>query len=121
MLADLRVGCSPPGATAWIFACGPLAAAPRTLTLACGDANYGLDRLAWHGWGRPRATATGIARANDCTPNCAAGHFHSYRVTATADRLNACGRARTYARLTIVYAAARPEGVARRDVHELAC
>jgi hypothetical protein len=121
VLADLHVGCMPPGSTAWIDACGPLVSAPKSLVLACADANYGLVRVHWHGWGSETATATGAVSANDCTPNCAAGRFHTYRVTVTADHLRACGTARTYDRLTIVYAGSRPQGIARRDVHTLAC
>jgi len=121
VLADIGVGCTPPNPTAWIWNCGPLVAQPKVLTLACADANYGLASLAWHGWGKASATATGVARANDCTPNCAAGHFHSYRVRVTATRLRACGRARYYARLTIAYTSARPQGISKRDVHTLGC
>lgn len=121
VLADLGVGCSPPYATAWINNCGPLASRPAELILACGDANYELASLSWKGWGTAHATATGVARANDCSPNCAAGHFHSYRMTATADKLTACGAARYYGRLTIVYAGARPQGIGKRDVHTLGC
>ncbi len=121
VLADLKVGCAPPSTTAWINNCGPLASAPASLILACADANYELASLTWKGWGTAHATATGVARANDCSPNCAAGHFHSYRMTATADRLTKCGAARYYGRLTIVYAGARPQGIAKRDVHTLGC
>jgi hypothetical protein len=121
VLTDLHVGCSPPYATAWINNCGPLAAEPASLVLACGDANYELASLRWKGWGTAHATATGVARANDCTPNCAAGHFHSYRMTATAEVLTACGAARYYGRLTIVYSGARPQGIGKRDVHTLGC
>jgi hypothetical protein len=121
VLSDLHVGCSPPYATAWINNCGPLASAPASLILACADANYELASLRWTGWGGPRASATGIARANDCTPNCAAGHFHSYKVTATADELKGCGAARYYGRLTIVYPGARPQGIGKRDVRTLGC
>jgi hypothetical protein len=121
VLTDLGVGCSPPSTTAWIDNCGPLAPQPTSLILACGDANYELASLRWKGWGTAHATATGVARANDCTPNCAAGHFHSYRMTATADRLTTCGAARYYGRLTIVYPGARPQGIGKRDVHTLGC
>lgn len=121
VLADLKVGCAPPYTTAWIANCGALTSAPASLVLACADANYELASLTWKGWGTAHATATGVARANDCSPNCAAGHFHSYRMTATADRLTRCGAARTYDRLTIVYAGARPKGIGRRDVHTLGC
>jgi hypothetical protein len=121
VMRDLGVGCSPPNGTAWVNDCGPLASAPRTLVLACADGNYELASLTWRGWGSAHATATGVARANDCTPNCAAGHFHSYPVTATVDRLTRCGAARYYARLTIVYGGTRPQGIGRSDVHTLGC
>lgn len=121
VLADLKVGCSPPPGVAWISDCGSLRSKPASLTLACGDGNYSLEGLSWKGWGKAAATAIGSARANDCTPNCAAGHFHSYKVTATADRLSTCGKARYYARITITYPGARPAGLAKRDVHTLTC
>jgi hypothetical protein len=121
VLADLHVGCEPPDATAWINNCGQLGSTPRTLVLACADANYSLARLAWRRWGETTATGRGDARANDCSPNCAAGHFHSYPVTVTATQLRTCGRARYYARLTITYPGKHPAGIAKRDVHELVC
>jgi hypothetical protein len=121
VLADLAIGCTPPNGTAWIDDCGPLENAPAMLVIACADANYSLDGLKWRGWGRPLASASGTARANDCKPYCAAGHFHSYRVTVSADRLTRCGSARIYARLTVVYAGTPPEGIGKRDVHTLTC
>lgn len=121
VMKDLDVGCTPPAGVAWIPDCGPLASAPHDLLIACADANYSLANLAWSHWGARTATATGVARANDCTPNCAAGHFHSYRMTATVDELRSCGTARTYERLTVTYPAARPKGIAKRDVIPLSC
>jgi hypothetical protein len=121
VLRDLAIGCSPPHATAWIDNCGPLVSSPGQLILTCADANYELTHLVWRHWGKAVASATGTARANDCTPTCAGGHFHSYPVAVTADRLARCNSARYYARLTIVYANRRPAGIARRDVHTLAC
>jgi hypothetical protein len=121
VLADLKVGCTPPGASAWISNCGPLVSSPKSLVLACADANYSLSKLGWHAWGKATATAKGVAVANDCTPNCAAGHFHSYPVAVTASRLSACGRAKVYTRLTLVYAGKRPAGIAARDTQTLNC
>lgn len=121
VLADLKIGCTPPNGVAWINDCGPLVSAPHSLVLACADANYELVHLLWHRWGAATASATGSASANDCAPNCAAGHFHSYVVTVRASSLTACGRARYYARLAITYAARRPAGIAKRDVHALGC
>jgi hypothetical protein len=121
VLDELKIGCQPPDGVAWINTCGPLVSRPSSLILACADANYSLEHIAWRGWGRATATATATARANDCKPYCAAGHFHSYPVTVTVDKLARCGLAPTYGRLTIVYAGARPQGIAKRDVHVLGC
>ena len=121
VMRNLAVGCEPPNGTAWINDCGPLVSAPKQLTLACADGNYLLTQLRWQHWGRTAASASGTARANDCKPYCAAGHFYSYPVTVTVDRLTRCNSARYYARLTITFASARPAGIAKRDAHTLSC
>ena len=121
VLDDLKIGCSPPTATAWLWNCGPLVARPKSVILACGDGNYALAGLSWHGWGHGTATASGKATANDCNPNCAAGHFHSYAVAVTATKLKRCGSAKVYSRLTLMYPAARPAGIAKRSVQTLGC
>lgn len=121
VLRELKVGCQPPGATAWISDCGPLVSAPKQLTLACGDGNYYLTHLRWHRWGQSVATASGTANANDCKPYCAAGHFHSFAVTVTVDRLARCNSAHYYARIAIAYAGARPTGSSKRNVYAMGC
>jgi hypothetical protein len=121
VMRDLAVGCEPPNATAWINNCGPLVSAPAQLMLACADGNYYLTHLTWKHWGKSLASASGTVRANDCKPYCAAGRFHSYPATVTVDRLTRCNSAHYYARLTIVYANARPEDIGKRDVHALGC
>jgi hypothetical protein len=84
--------------------------APQEIVLACGDGNFSLEGLKWHGWGRPSASATGVVHVNDCKPYCAAGHFHDYAVTATASRLTTCPGRRQYTRLAWRYTARRPPG-----------
>jgi hypothetical protein len=121
VLADLKIGCEPPPGVAWINTCGPLVSAPTQLVLACADGNYELTKVTWRGWGKPSATGTATASANDCTPNCAAGHFHTYPARVTATALKACGKARYYAKLTITYPGKRPAGFGKRDVHQLNC
>jgi hypothetical protein len=121
VLKDIKIPCAPPGTSAWISNCGPIVSAPSELVLACGDANYSLEKLKWRAWGTVAAKATGLAQANDCTPNCAAGHFHSYRVQVIADHLVACGRAKVYEHLITVYPGARPAGLKARDEQTLPC
>ncbi len=51
---------------------------PKSFILTCADANSQLDNLSWSSWTPGLASATGTLEVNDCTPYCAAGHFHSY-------------------------------------------
>lgn len=78
---------------------------PSSVVLACADANYWIAALKWKHWGAATATATGSVHYNDCTPNCAAGHFHVIPGTATVSGLKAgkCNgvAARFYTRLRV--------------------
>jgi len=51
---------------------------PKSFILTCADGNAYFDRLAWTSWTPGLASARGTLVLNDCTPYCAAGHFHSY-------------------------------------------
>jgi hypothetical protein len=101
--------------------CGKLQEHPPQLTLACADANYELSQLGWNTWGGAFARAVGEVRANDCSPNCAAGHFHTYRAQVIADKLTRCGSTKIYLRLTIDFTGKRPKGYGMADVHTWTC
>jgi hypothetical protein len=51
---------------------------PGTFIVSCADANSSLGQLSWTSWTPGLASATGTLEDNDCTPYCAAGHFHAY-------------------------------------------
>lgn len=121
VLDDLDVACKPPDGVAWISNCSQLESKPASLVISCADDNYLLVGLRWRTWGSAAATASGTARVNDCTPDCAGGRFHDYPVTVTASTLTRCGVTPVYARLTIAYAGSRPAFLARNDRHELLC
>src|SRR5579872_1294002 len=57
---------------------------PSEVVFACGDGNVYAHSLVWTDWGDYYAYAQGTLVENDCTPNCAAGHFHSHQVSLTA-------------------------------------
>jgi hypothetical protein len=83
---------------------------PRTFILTCADANDVLTNLSWVSW-RTVAFGSGIERINTCVPNCAAGHFHSYRALITLWRVRARGHGTgqfKFTRLTEIYPGARP-------------
>jgi hypothetical protein len=53
-------------------------ARPKSIILTCADGNAYFAKLAWTSWKPGLASATGTLVLNDCTPYCAAGHFHRY-------------------------------------------
>jgi len=101
--SPVRIGVVCPGAS------GPVhggTVKPASIMIACADANYWIAHLTWKGWGTATATAAGDVHYNDCTPYCAAGHFHVITGTATLSSLEAgtCkgAAARFYTRLRVV-------------------
>jgi hypothetical protein len=58
-----------------------VAVKPTSFVISCADANSEFTDLHWTGWGDETAYATGVARWNDCTPTCVAGHWRSEPVT----------------------------------------
>jgi len=68
---------------------------PAEIVLACADGNALLEDLHWTSWTATSATAVGTFVYNDCTPNCAEGHFHHVpgtRVTLTVPSRGAGGQ-----------------------------
>jgi hypothetical protein len=51
---------------------------PANYLMSCADANASWKEVTWTSWGAKAATGTGKLYQNDCSPDCAAGHFHSY-------------------------------------------
>jgi hypothetical protein len=82
---------------------------PAAVVLACADANFGVRRLRWTGWGESFAAATGVAYANDCKPYCAAGHMHDYQAVLVASGRQTCpGGKPSYRRVTIAFVGPTP-------------
>ncbi len=99
------------GAGPTIPDCFAQVVAPTRITLACGDGNFWLGELRWRGWGGATATAAGAAHRNDCTPNCAAGHFHARAVAVAASKPATCpGGRRQYTRLSWRFASRTRSG-----------
>src|SRR5262249_60941704 len=76
---------------------------PKAVVFACGDGNFGVDRLSWVGWGEGRAVGIGSAYLNDCKPYCAAGHFHRYSAIVIASGRQRCPNGEA-AYLTVTWA-----------------
>ena len=56
---------------------------PGSFVLTCADDNSSLTGLSWASWTAGTALGTGTWHINDCTPDCAHGHFLTYRVDVT--------------------------------------
>jgi hypothetical protein len=85
---------------------------PGAFTLACADGNDYLTGLSWTNWSPRLASGYGTQVENDCTPYCAAGHFHRYPVLVvlwgSAAVQNSPGTLR-YAKITLIYTGIRPK------------
>ena len=95
---------------------------PRLVVFACGDGNFYATGLRWSQWSADGAAATGTGHQNDCTPNCAAGHFHAYPMTVRLSRPVTCVRGRReFSRITWRFTATRPAHVSRGGGETLPC
>jgi len=56
----------------------PARVRPSTFIVTCADGGIQFDKLSWTSWTPGLASATGTLEENDCTPDCAGGHFHAY-------------------------------------------
>jgi hypothetical protein len=96
---------------------------PKTIIVACADANFQIRKISWSHWGHDYAKGKGRAKVNDCDPSCADGHFHSYPVKVRAERPHHCedyGK-REWRRLRWRFTDKKPAGVPRRDKQDRAC
>jgi len=95
---------------------------PAEVVFACADANFYAAGLHWSHWGTKDAEATGVGHENDCTPNCAAGHFHRYPLSVRLSRPVVCvhGR-REFSRLAWTFTGKRPASAKRSDSEVLPC
>jgi hypothetical protein len=82
---------------------------PRSFVLACADGNSAFEKLTWSAWSSGLASAQGTLVQNDCTPYCAAGHFHRYPALVVLWGSKAVGSGEhAYTKLTLILPGARP-------------
>jgi len=111
------------GCASFLSAKPPTAVRPAVIVIACGDGNFYVDTLRWSSWGARSATATGLGHLNDCTPYCAAGKFHTYRLSIRLDRRALCGAGRVaeLTRVTWRFTGARPSGTGQTGSERFRC
>jgi hypothetical protein len=83
---------------------------PSTFVVACADNGMGVEGLHWTSWTPKLASGYGTVWANDCTPNCADGHFHYYpslEVLWGSATVNGHPADRRYTKLTVIFTGKR--------------
>jgi hypothetical protein len=81
-------------------------AAPSTFIITCADAGIGVQGLRWTSWTPKLASGYGTFWENDCTPDCAAGHFHYYpslEVLWGSATVKGHPADRRYTKLTVIF------------------
>jgi hypothetical protein len=86
---------------------------PAKITITCADANFYVTGLRWSSWKATSASGAGTATVNDCTPNCAAGKFHTYPVTITLGQPTSCNGRTVFTRLRWHFTRTKPPGQPR--------
>ena len=95
---------------------------PTAVVIACADGNFSFKGVRWRSWGATDAAGSGTAVLNDCTPYCAAGHFHAYPATIRLSRPVGCrtGR-REFSTISWRFTAKKPPSMPRADTETLPC
>lgn len=73
-----------------------------------GDSTAYLRHATWSRWGRNSAQGHGRLALNDCSPDCARGHFHSYPVRVSLAYPTGCSNIWLFDWITIRYRKAVP-------------
>jgi hypothetical protein len=97
---------------------------PSEVVFACGDYSIVAQKLQWSSWGGYYARASGVLIVNDldCSPDCAAGHFHSYKVSLTAYGKQHCPDGEiAYQSVKYLIIGGGPEPVARGGSGDFPC
>jgi hypothetical protein len=91
---------------------------PTQIVLACGDGNGVAQNLTWTRWDSQGALGSGDLNQNDCTPDCAEGHFVQYPATfRLSEQVTAAGRT-YFTRVGITFSGATPAGKQSESVKD---
>lgn len=82
--------------------------------LLSADGTFGVGKVQWKSYGGGAATASGRAFANDCIPNCAAGHFSRPPATLRLSKIVTCQGQPVYSRLHYALTGPLPKGLPRQ-------
>ena len=91
---------------------------PSGYTFTCADDGVGLEDLHWTTWSSALASASGTYFANQCTPDCAAGHFLKYPALVVlwgSGVVKGHPADRRYTEFTLIFTGKRPPVVHFKD------
>ncbi|HXW81829.1 MAG TPA: hypothetical protein VEJ84_20160 [Acidimicrobiales bacterium] len=94
---------------------------PKTLTLACADANNLGKDLVWSKWATTGADASGVDTWNTCVPNCAASKkWDSASADFTLSDAVHTSKGLLFERLSVRITGHTPNGVKRTATYSVA-
>jgi hypothetical protein len=100
-----RQGVQQDNAIPTISECGtkPPVERPRIIVVTCADFGEQVKAIKWISWGATMATGIATVSANDCTPDCADGHFHPYSAEVVLDRVQVNQFGPQFTRMILLY------------------
>jgi hypothetical protein len=101
---------TPPPAVTMAFCGGSAQARPVVVEVICATNDITARDLAWSGWGRPVATASGTAVVDLCAAeDCHTGEYAPAAIVLVASGLTPCNqKSRGYSRLQYVFVGTSP-------------
>jgi hypothetical protein len=91
---------------------------PSGYIFTCADDGVGLQNLHWTTWSPALASASGTYYENQCTPDCAAGHFLKYPALVVlwgSGVVKGHQADRRYTEFTLIFTGRRPPVVHFKD------
>jgi hypothetical protein len=91
---------------------------PSGYIFTCADDGVGLQDLHWTAWSPALASASGTYYENQCTPDCAAGHFLKYPALVVlwgSGVVKGHPADRRYTEFTLIFTGKRPPVVHFKD------
>jgi hypothetical protein len=102
--------------------CGKPTYKPKSIVVACGDANNQLTGIKWESYGTDAASGSATAKVNDCKPNCASGKTKSFPAVVTLTKPKNCGKGVTqFTKLTETFNRSRPAGLGKKLSETFPC
>jgi hypothetical protein len=91
---------------------------PSDYVFTCADGGLGLQGLHWTTWSPALASASGTFYENECTPDCAAGHFLKVPALVVlwgSGNVKGHPADRRYTEFTLIFTGKRPPVVHFKD------